>query len=74
LSLRDLFSQMDDTIDYLRDNNVRLLKKGEIRDAHNSTLGATVGMLWMDVEGTQVYTALHCSSFFAQSRRAVTNW
>ncbi len=47
---------MDATINYLSSHNVRLLKKGEVREANtgNSTLGATVGMLWIDVEGTQV--------------------
>lgn len=47
---------MDDTIDYLQSHNVKLLKKGEIRESRNSTLGATVGMLWMDIEGTSVST------------------
>lgn len=44
---------MDETINYLSSHNVRVLKKGEVRGA-NDTLGATVGMLWIDVEGTQV--------------------
>jgi hypothetical protein len=48
--------QMDDTINYLSSHNVRLLKKGEtVESARNGTnVGATVGMLWLDVEGTQV--------------------
>ena len=46
--------QMDDTINYLAANNVRLLKKGEVRDSNSTEVGATVGMLWLDIEGTQV--------------------
>jgi hypothetical protein len=47
---------MDDTINYLAANNVRLLKKGEtVESARNGTnVGATVGMLWLDIEGTEV--------------------
>lgn len=47
---------MDATIDYLSSHNVRLLKEGElqVRDSSNSTVGASVGMLWLDIEGTQV--------------------
>ena len=45
---------MDDTINYLQSHSVRLLKEGELRESNNSTLGATVGMLWLDIEGTQV--------------------
>lgn len=44
---------MDATINYLASHNVQVLKKGEVRAA-NSTLGVSVGMLWVDVEGTQV--------------------
>lgn len=46
--------QMDATIDYLSSHNVRMLKEGELRESSNSTVGASVGMLWLDVEGTQV--------------------
>lgn len=47
---------MDDTINYLNSHNVRLLKKGEtVESVRNGTnVGATVGMLWLDIEGTQV--------------------
>lgn len=45
---------MDDTVNYLNAHKVSLLKEGELRDSSNSTLGATVGMLWLDIEGTQV--------------------
>lgn len=45
---------MDDTINYLAANQVTLLKEGELRGSSNSTLGATVGMLWIDIEGTDV--------------------
>ena len=40
--------QMDDTINYLAANN------GEVRDSNSTEVGATVGMLWLDIEGTQV--------------------
>lgn len=46
---------MDDTINYLAQHKVTMLKEGELRESSNSTLGATVGMLWLDIEGTQVY-------------------
>jgi hypothetical protein len=47
---------MDDTINYLSSHNVRLLKQGEtVESVRNGTnVGATVGMLWLDIEGTQV--------------------
>jgi len=45
--------QMDTTIDYLASHSVRLAKMGENRT--ESTLGATIGMLWIDVEGTQYW-------------------
>jgi hypothetical protein len=48
---------MDDTIDYLASHNVRLLKKGEVRDTNSTNVGATVGMLWLDVEGTQYWSS-----------------
>jgi hypothetical protein len=50
-----IFVQMDATIDYLSSHNVRMLKEGELRESSNSTVGASVGMLWLDVEGTQVW-------------------
>jgi hypothetical protein len=69
-SLTKLFNrvQMDDTINYLAANNVRLLKKGEtVESARNGTnVGATVGMLWLDIEGTDVsaiffYDSAYCA-------------
>ena len=47
---------MDDTINYLASNKVRILKRGDKVEANtNGTdVGATVGMLWIDIEGTQV--------------------
>ncbi len=53
---------MDDTINYLASHNVKVLKQGQVRDANsNSTnVGATVGMLWIDVEGTQVRQLFYC--------------
>eukprot|EP01033_Poteriospumella_lacustris_P003648 gene3649-2630_t len=49
--------QMDATIDYLSSHNVRMLKEGELRESSNSTVGASVGMLWLDVEGTQYWSS-----------------
>ncbi len=46
---------MDDTINYLSSNSVNFVKKGEAIEAgSNSTVGAKYGMLWLDIEGTQV--------------------
>lgn len=42
---------MDDTIDYLAANNVFLSQKHALEA--NQTVKATVGMLWIDVEGPQ---------------------
>ncbi len=47
---------MDDTIDYLASHNVRMLKEGELRDHHNGTVGATYGMLWLDIEGPDYWS------------------
>jgi len=52
--------QMTDTVNYLNSHNVLLAKKGENLKG-NSTLGATVGMLWLDVEGTQYWSG-DCNS------------
>lgn len=52
--------QMDETIDYLAANGVKMLKRGELRepDPKNATkLAATYGMLWIDVEGTQYWSS-----------------
>ncbi len=48
---------MDDTINYLKSNKITVLKEGQLRDSSNNTLGATVGMLWLDVEGTQYWSS-----------------
>mmetsp|Transcript_18862 Transcript_18862/g.31557 ORF Transcript_18862/g.31557 Transcript_18862/m.31557 type:complete len:236 (+) Transcript_18862:231-938(+) len=60
-SCGDPAGQMDDTISYLAAHDVKVLKKGQLREeAGNSTdgkLGATVGMLWIDVEGTQYWSS-----------------
>lgn len=45
---------MDDTVNYLKSHNVRLLQPGELRESLNTTVGATVGMLWLDIEGSNV--------------------
>lgn len=50
--------QMDDTINYLSANNLHVSGTLEAKAASvNGTLGATVGMLWVDVEGTQYWSS-----------------
>ena len=50
---------MDDTISYLANHNVHHINSV----AGNSTVGATkYGMLWIDIEGTQVIHWLLFSS------------
>lgn len=54
--------QMDDTINSLKSAGVKLLgvnsdDKETLLKANNGTLGATVGMLWIDVEGTQYWSS-----------------
>ena len=53
---------MDDTINYLASNGVSLLgvnaeDKEMLKSKNNGTLGATVGMLWLDVEGTDYWSS-----------------
>lgn len=52
----DISSKIDATVNALKSSGVRLLSSSEPRDfsATNSTLGANYGMLWLDIEGTQV--------------------
>lgn len=45
---------MDTTIDYLAEHSVHISKVGE---ASNSTVGAKVGMLWLDIEGTDYWSS-----------------
>jgi hypothetical protein len=45
---------MDTTINYLQSHMISVKKEGELESSSNSTTGAKVGMLWLDVEGTQV--------------------
>eukprot|EP00981_Chlorochromonas_danica_P014183 scaffold7537_cov179-Ochromonas_danica.AAC.4 len=49
--------QMDDTVSYLRSHNFRLGSQEGVGASANSTLGATVGMLWIDVEGTDYWSS-----------------
>lgn len=54
--------QVDDTISYLASHSVRMAQFGEALEANansTSTTGAKVGMLWFDIEGTQVSPNLH---------------
>jgi len=49
--------QMDDTVSYLAAHNVKMANFGEapVANNNNGTVGATVGMLWLDIEGTQYW-------------------
>lgn len=53
--------QIDDTINYLASHNVKVLKQDELESFRNGTspapLQATVGMLWIDIEGTQYWSS-----------------
>lgn len=53
---------MDATINYLASHNVRVMKAGELQVNNNSTVGATVGMLWLDVEGTSYWSSSQSSN------------
>jgi hypothetical protein len=51
--------QMDTTISYLQSNSIRVLKQNETREDlaavyGEQNVGATVGMLWIDIEGENV--------------------
>lgn len=58
----DPAGQMDDTIDYLTSSGIRLLKRNETRAqlieryGSEENVGATVGMLWIDVEGEDYWS------------------
>lgn len=54
--------QMDDTLNSLKAHGVKILghnseDKETLLKNNNGTLGATVGMLWIDVEGTQYWSS-----------------
>lgn len=49
--------QMDDTINYLSSHGVYTMKEGEVKGTSNSTLGVTVGMIWLDIEGTDYWSS-----------------
>jgi hypothetical protein len=57
-SLLYVLLQMDDTIDYLSSHAMYVAGTKEhlaaSTNGNNTTLGATIGMLWLDIEGTQV--------------------
>ena len=53
---------MDDTINSLKAHGLSILgANSESKDSlllkNNGTLGSTVGMLWIDVEGTQYWSS-----------------
>ncbi|RYG64455.1 hypothetical protein EON64_13955 [archaeon] len=48
--------QMDDTINYLSSHGIYTMKEGELRGTSNSTSGVTVGMIWLDIEGTDYWS------------------
>lgn len=54
---------MDTTINYLNSHKITVKKEGELESASNSTTGAKVGMLWIDVEGTSVSKNTYCCEF-----------
>lgn len=54
--------QMDDTINSLKSHGLKILgvnseDKETLMAKNNGTLGTTVGMLWIDVEGTQYWSS-----------------
>ena len=55
--------QMDDTLNSLKSHGLKILGHNSEGDRetlmanNNGTLGATVGMLWIDVEGTQYWSS-----------------
>jgi hypothetical protein len=60
--------QVDDTINCLKSSNVEYAARKEgVEGVFNETLGATYGMLWIDVEGTQVSALSASSSSFLSS-------
>jgi len=52
--------QVDDTLNYLASHDIKPMN-GDLRASMNSTssekLGATYGMLWFDIEGTQYWSS-----------------
>lgn len=49
---------MDDTINYLASNQIKHMKRDGLQGKGNSTaLGATYGMLWLDIEGTGYWSS-----------------
>jgi hypothetical protein len=48
---------MDDTISYLANSNIQLVKEGEALQANSTGGSAKVGMLWLDIEGTNYWSS-----------------
>jgi hypothetical protein len=56
---------MSDTIAYLKNHNLHIAREGDmVENPGNLTteVGATVGMLWLDIEGTQYWSTNHQSN------------
>lgn len=65
------FFKVDDTLNYLASHDIKPMD-GELRASMNSTssekLGATYGMLWFDIEGTDYWsTSTSSNANFLQS-------
>lgn len=46
--------KIDDTINYLATHSLQLNGTNNVVAGNRSSVGATIGMLWLDIEGTQV--------------------
>mmetsp|Transcript_5589 Transcript_5589/g.13975 ORF Transcript_5589/g.13975 Transcript_5589/m.13975 type:complete len:229 (+) Transcript_5589:25-711(+) len=54
--------QVDDTINCLQSSGIKILQKGQERPLNTTSTSATVGMLWMDIEGTQYWSSSSSSN------------
>jgi hypothetical protein len=56
--LVSFFYQMDDTISYLNSHGIIVGNQEGLEASANSTTGVKFGMLWLDIEGSQVSYSL----------------